>query len=58
MNSEFPLHLVVIVPNLAIADPGDEAAVARVERSRQFRIGLLGGGFNLIGTLPADTFFA
>ena len=56
MNSALPLRLVVIAPDLAIADPGDEAAVALVERSRQLRIGLLEGGFNLIATLPADTF--
>ena len=51
-----PLRLVVIAPDLKIADPGDDAAVALVERSRQLRIGLLEGGFNLIATLPADTF--
>ena len=56
MNSAPPLRLVVIAPDLAIADPGDETAVALVERSRQLRIGLLEGGFNLIATLPADTF--
>ena len=56
MNSVPPLRLVVIAPDLAIADPDDAAAVALVERSRQLRIGLLEGGFNLIATLPADTF--
>ena len=56
MNPVPPLRLVVIAPDLVIADPGDDAAVALVERSRQLRIGLLEGGFNLIATLPADTF--
>ena len=56
MNSVTPLRLVVIAPDLAIADPGDDVAVALIERSRQLRIGLLEGGFNLIATLPADTF--
>ena len=56
MNSPRSLRLVVIAPDLLIADDGDEAAVALVERSRQLRIGLLAGGFNLIATLPADTF--
>ena len=56
MNSPRSLRLVVITPDLIISDAGDEAAVALVERSRQLRIGLLEGGFNLIATLPADTF--
>ena len=56
MNYVPPLRLVVIAPDLAIADASDAAAVALVERSRQLRIGLLEGGFNLIATLPADTF--
>ena len=30
--------------------------MALAERSRQLRIGLLEGGFNLVATLPADTF--
>lgn len=56
MNSVHSLRLVVIASDLVISDAGDEAAVALVERSRQLRIGLLEGGFNLIATLPADTF--
>ena len=56
MNPAPLLRLVVIAPDLAIADASDDAAVALVERSRQLRIGLLQGGFNLIATLPADTF--
>ena len=50
------LRLVVIAPDLMVADTGDEAAVALAERSRQLRIDLLEGGFNLVATLPADTF--
>jgi two-component system, response regulator / RNA-binding antiterminator len=50
------LRLVVIAPDLVTSDAADEAALALIERSRQLRIGLLQGGFNLIATLPADTF--
>ena len=56
MNSVSSLRLVVIAPDLVVADAGDQAALALAERSRQLRIGLLEGGFNLIATLPADTF--
>ena len=52
------LRLVVIAPDLSMVDTDDEAALALIERSRQLRIGLLEGGFNLIATLPADTFLA
>jgi len=58
MNSVYSLRLVVIAPDMVVSDAGDEAAAALVERSRQLRIGLLEGGFNLIATLPADTFKA
>ncbi|MDB5966341.1 MAG: response regulator receiver and domain protein [Polaromonas sp.] len=56
MMSPHVLRLVVIAPDLAVADAADDAALALIERSRQLRIGLLEGGFNLIATLPADTF--
>lgn len=52
------LRLVVIAPDLSVTDADDEAALALIERSRQLRIGLLEGGFNLIASLPADTFLA
>ncbi|MDO9237373.1 MAG: ANTAR domain-containing protein [Aquabacterium sp.] len=52
------LRLVVIAPDLSVLETDDEAALALIERSRQLRIGLLEGGFNLIATLPADTFLA
>jgi two-component system, response regulator / RNA-binding antiterminator len=50
------LRLVVIAPDLALAEADDEASQALAYRSRLLRIGLLEGGFNLIATLPADTF--
>jgi len=50
------LRLVVIAPDLSGVDASDAAALALIERSRQLRIGLLESGFNLIATLPADTF--
>ena len=52
------LRVVVIAPDLSMVDTDDEASLALIERSRQLRIGLLEGGFNLIATLPADTFLA
>lgn len=52
------LRLVVIAPDLSVVDASDAAAFALIERSRQLRIGLLESGFNLIATLPADTFLA
>lgn len=56
MKSPHSLRLVVIAPDLSIFDAADEVALTLIERSRQLRIGLLEGGFNLIATLPADTF--
>jgi response regulator NasT len=53
-----PLRIVVVAPDLAIADPTDEHAVQQAERSRGLRIGLLENNFNLIATLPADVFLA
>lgn len=50
------LRIVVVAPDLVVADPDDDHAVAQAERSRSLRIGLLEGGFNLIAILPADTF--
>lgn len=56
MKPSHSLRLVVIAPDLVTPDAADEATLALIERSRQLRIGLLQGGFNLIATLPADTF--
>jgi response regulator NasT len=50
------LRIVVIAPDLDVADPGDTHALDQAERSRSLRIGLLESGFNLVATLPADTF--
>lgn len=52
------LRIVVVAPDLAVADPQDEHQVSQAERSRSLRIGLLENGFNLIATLPADVFLA
>ncbi len=56
MTTPYSLRLVVIAPDLSTSEVVDETALALIERSRQLRIGLLEGGFNLIATLPADTF--
>ncbi len=50
------LRIVVVAPDLDIADPEDEQAVRQADRSRSLRIGLLENGFNLIASLPADVF--
>ena len=52
------LRLVVIAPDLSVADADDDSALALIERSRQLRIGLLEGGFNLVATLPPDVFLS
>jgi len=52
------LRIVVVAPDLAIADPDDEHAATQAERSRALRIGLLKNNFNLIATLPADVFLS
>jgi response regulator NasT len=50
------LRIVVIAPDLDVADPDDTHALDQAERSRSLRIGLLESSFNLVATLPADTF--
>ena len=50
------LRIVVVAPDLDIADEGDPAAWEQAERSRALRIGLLENGYNLVATLPADPF--
>ena len=52
------LRIVVVAPDLAIADPDDEHAATQAERSRALRIGLLENNFNLIAALPADVFLS
>ena len=50
------LRIVVVAPDLDIADQSDTHALNQAERSRSLRIGLLANGFNLVAVLPADTF--
>lgn len=50
------LRIVVIAPDLDVADPEDAHAIDQAKRSRSLRIGLLESGFNLVASLPADTF--
>lgn len=50
------LRIVVVAPDLAIADQSDAYAISQAERSRSLRIGLLENGFNLVAVLPADVF--
>lgn len=52
------LRIVVVAPDLDIADPQDESAIRQADRSRSLRIGLLENGFNLIASLPADVFLS
>lgn len=58
MSSSQLLRLVVIAPDLALGQDEDEEAERLIARSRQLRIGLLEGGFNLVATLPADVFLS
>ncbi len=50
------LRIVVVAPDLDIADQDDSRALNQAERSRSLRIALLENGFNLVAVLPADTF--
>ena len=50
------LRIVVVAPDLDIANAEDEQAIRQAERSRSLRIGLLENGFNLVASLPADVF--
>ncbi|WP_137895980.1 ANTAR domain-containing protein [Ramlibacter sp. 2FC] len=50
------LRIIVVAPELAVADPSDAAALAQAERSRSLRIALLENGYNLIAVLPSDAF--
>ena len=52
------LRIVVVAPNLAVANPDDTHAVLQAERSRALRIGLLENDFNLVATLPSDAFLS
>ena len=53
MASSHSLRLVVIAPDLLAADEADVAVQALFERSRQLHIGLLQGGFKLMGDFAA-----
>jgi response regulator NasT len=50
------LRIVVVAPDLDIADEEDLQALQQAERSRALRIGLLENGYNLVAVLPADPF--
>ena len=50
------LRIVVVAPDLSVADREDAYAVSQAERSRSLRIGLLENCFNLVAVLPADAF--
>ena len=50
------LRIVVVAPDLDLADPTDDDLRAQADRSRSLRIGLLESGFNLVASLPADVF--
>ncbi|HRM00557.1 MAG TPA: response regulator, partial [Acidovorax sp.] len=50
------LRIVVVAPDLAVADPADRHALLQAQRSRALRIGLLQNNFNLVASLPADMY--
>jgi two-component system, response regulator / RNA-binding antiterminator len=47
------LRIVVVAPELVIADTTDAYAITQAERSRSLRIGLLENGFNLVAVTHA-----
>ena len=52
------LRIVVVAPELAVAEPRDQHALRLAERSRMLRIGLLENNLNLVAVLPADAFLS
>jgi len=51
------LRIVIVAPESLVPGPDDDAdALGQAERSRQLRIGLLEGGYNIVAVLPADMF--
>lgn len=58
MSHPQSLRLVVVAPDLLADAETDEEQARLITRSRQLRIGLLEGGFNLVATLPADVFLS
>ena len=56
MPSTEPTRIVIVAPDTLAPEPGDEAAVLEVERSRSLRIGLLQAGYNIVAVLPVDSF--
>jgi response regulator NasT len=52
------LRIVIVAPESLVPGPDDDDADAlgQAERSRQLRIGLLEGGYNIVAVLPADMF--
>ncbi len=49
-------RIVIVAPDSLTPEPGDDAAVLEVERSRSLRIGLLEAGCNIVAVLPVDAF--
>ena len=56
MPSQEHTRIVIIAPDTLAPEPGDDAAVLEVERSRSLRIGLLQAGYNIVAVLPVDAF--
>ena len=52
------LRIVIVAPESLVPDADDEDtdAIGQAKRSRQLRIGLLEGGYNIVAVLPADMF--
>jgi two-component system, response regulator / RNA-binding antiterminator len=56
LASASKLRIVVVAPETLVPDASDAHAAQEALRSRELRIGLLEGGYNLIAVLPADSF--
>ena len=56
MPSQEHTRIVIVAPDTLAPEPGDDAVVLEVERSRSLRIGLLQAGYNIVAVLPVDAF--
>lgn len=55
MNGAQSLKVVIVLPVALVAEP-DDALAAELERTRVLRISLLEAGYNLVATLPGDSY--
>lgn len=56
MTAPHALRLLIVAPDSLCAEAEDPEALAEAQRSRDLRIGLLQGGYNIVAVLPPDAF--